>query len=100
VSRTAPRTLPLPSGEPVPVLGQGTWGWVEDPRRRPDELAALRLGLDLGRSLLAAVTPGDVVSLHWDEVCDHLTPGQRDQLQRRTTDQLTLTNATATAQES
>jgi hypothetical protein len=53
-----------------------------------------------GRSLLAAVAPGDVVSLHWDWVCDHLTPEQRDQLQRRTTDQLTLTNATATAQES
>jgi hypothetical protein len=52
VSRTAPRTLPLPSGEPVPVLGQGTWGWAEDPRRRPDELAALRLGLDLGATLV------------------------------------------------
>jgi hypothetical protein len=37
------------------------------------------------------------VSLHWDWVCDHLTPEQRDELQRRTTDQLTLTNATAAA---
>jgi diketogulonate reductase-like aldo/keto reductase len=52
VSRPALRTLPLPSGEPVPVLGQGTWGWAEDPRRRPDELAALRLGLDLGMTLV------------------------------------------------
>jgi hypothetical protein len=50
-----------------------------------------------GRSLLAAVVPGDVVSLHWDWVCDRLSPEQRDELQRRTTDQLTLTNATAPA---
>jgi hypothetical protein len=52
-----------------------------------------------GRSLLAAVAPGDVVSLHWDWVCDRLTPERRDELQRRTTDQLALTNATATARK-
>jgi len=39
----------LPSGEPVPVLGQGTWGFAEDPRRRKNEIAALRLGLDARR---------------------------------------------------
>lgn len=38
----------LPSGEEVPVLGQGTWRFGEDPRRRKEEIAALRLGLDLG----------------------------------------------------
>src|SRR3979490_1591900 len=42
----------LPSGEPVPVLGQGTWGFAEDPRRRKNEIAALRLGLDLGMTLV------------------------------------------------
>ena len=42
------RTIRLPSGRPVPVLGQGTWGMEEDPTKRPAEIAALRLGLDLG----------------------------------------------------
>jgi diketogulonate reductase-like aldo/keto reductase len=42
----------LPSGEQVPVLGQGTWGIAEDPRRRNDEIAALRLGFDLGMTLV------------------------------------------------
>jgi diketogulonate reductase-like aldo/keto reductase len=42
----------LPSGERVPVIGQGTWGFAEDPRRRNGEIAALRLGLDLGMTLV------------------------------------------------
>ncbi len=45
-------TTPLPSGVRVPVLGQGTWHMGEDPRRRANEMAALRAGLDLGLSLL------------------------------------------------
>lgn len=46
------RTTTLPSGEAVPVLGQGTWKMGEDRRRRADEVAALRLGLDLGVTLI------------------------------------------------
>ena len=46
-----PRTN-LPCGEPVPVLGQGTWTVGEDPRTRRQEIAALRLGLDLGMTLI------------------------------------------------
>ncbi|TIU86396.1 MAG: aldo/keto reductase, partial [Mesorhizobium sp.] len=46
------RTTFLPSGEAVPVLGQGTWKMGEDGRRRADEVAALRLGLDLGITLI------------------------------------------------
>src|SRR5207245_10561722 len=46
------RTATLPSGEAVPVLGQGTWKMGEDRRRRADEVAALRLGLDLGITLI------------------------------------------------
>ncbi|WP_292155365.1 aldo/keto reductase, partial [Mesorhizobium sp.] len=46
------RTTFLPSGEAVPVLGQGTWKMGEDGRRRADEAAALRLGLDLGITLI------------------------------------------------
>ena len=42
----------LPSGETVVVLGQGTWGMGEDRRRRAAEIASLRLGLDLGMSLV------------------------------------------------
>lgn len=48
----APRTIRLPSGEPIPVLGQGTWHMAEDPRRRDEEIAALRLGIDLGMTLI------------------------------------------------
>jgi diketogulonate reductase-like aldo/keto reductase len=36
----------------MPVLGLGTWHMAEDPARRGDELAALRLGLDLGMTLI------------------------------------------------
>ncbi len=46
------RTLSLLSGRPVPVLGQGTWLMGEDPSRRQNEIAALRLGLDLGMTLI------------------------------------------------
>jgi diketogulonate reductase-like aldo/keto reductase len=42
----------LPSGEMVPALGQGTWKMGEDARRHADEVKALRLGLDLGVSLI------------------------------------------------
>ncbi|MFD4116796.1 aldo/keto reductase [Streptomyces niveus] len=46
------RTVPLPSGEHVPVLGQGTWGWAQDPARRAGEKESLLLGLDLGLTLI------------------------------------------------
>lgn len=42
----------LPSGETVPSLGQGTWMMGEAARRRREEVAALRLGLDLGMTLI------------------------------------------------
>jgi len=46
------RSLPLPSGRRVPALGLGTWHMGEDRARRRAEVAALRLGLDLGLSLV------------------------------------------------
>lgn len=46
------RTVRLPSGETVPALGQGTWYFGEDARQGQDEIAALRLGLDLGMTLI------------------------------------------------
>ena len=42
-------TVKLPSGESVPQLGQGTWHMGESSRARKDEVAAVKLGLDLGR---------------------------------------------------
>lgn len=52
MSAPAIRTTTLPTGEPIPVLGMGTWGWAEDPRRRADEIASLRAGLDVGMTLI------------------------------------------------
>jgi diketogulonate reductase-like aldo/keto reductase len=49
---TAIRMLNLPSGEPIPVLGLGTWGMAEDARRRDAEIATLRAGVDLGMTLV------------------------------------------------
>lgn len=46
------RTTPLPSGRAIPVLGQGTWKMGEDPSRRRTEVDALRLGMDLGMTLI------------------------------------------------
>jgi diketogulonate reductase-like aldo/keto reductase len=46
------KTLRLPSGRPIPVLGQGTWRMGEDPAKRQREIDALRLGLDLGMTLI------------------------------------------------
>jgi diketogulonate reductase-like aldo/keto reductase len=46
------RTAKLPSGERVPALGQGTWKMGEDRRRHVDEVAALKLGIDLGLTLI------------------------------------------------
>lgn len=40
------------AGDPVPVLGQGTWQLGDQPGRRKQELAALQLGIDLGMTLI------------------------------------------------
>src|SRR6266404_9092838 len=45
-------TVTLPGGERVPALGQGTWHMGEDRRRIADEAAAIRLGIDLGVTLI------------------------------------------------
>ena len=46
------RTTLLPSQREIPVPGQGTWRMGEEPSRRKEEVAALRLGLDLGMTLI------------------------------------------------
>lgn len=46
------KTLRLPSGREIPVLGQGTWRMGENSSKRQAEIDALRLGLDLGMRLI------------------------------------------------
>jgi diketogulonate reductase-like aldo/keto reductase len=72
------RTVALPSGERMPVLGLGTWGMGEDPSRRKAELAALRLGLDLGLRLV------DTAEMYGDGAAEELVgeaiAGRRDEV--------------------
>jgi len=46
------KTVVLPAREKVPALGLGTWYYGEDRARRDDEIATLRLALDLGITLI------------------------------------------------
>jgi diketogulonate reductase-like aldo/keto reductase len=46
------RTVRLPSGQAMPVLGLGTWRMGESTRQKQAEVAALRHGLDLGINLI------------------------------------------------
>ncbi|MEV1288583.1 aldo/keto reductase [Micromonospora sp. NPDC049679] len=72
------RTLTLPGGEAVPALGQGTWGWAQDPARRSEEIAALRCGIDLGMTLI------DTAEMYADggaeELIGEAVAGRRDGL--------------------
>ena len=45
-------TFRLPSGAPVPRLGQGAWQIGEDQRRHAEELRALNVGIELGLTLI------------------------------------------------
>ncbi|MGE3144455.1 MAG: aldo/keto reductase [Parvibaculaceae bacterium] len=71
-------TTPLPSGESVPVLGQGTWFMGDQPRRAAEEAVALRLGLDLGMTLI------DTAEMYADggaeEVVADAIAGRREQV--------------------
>jgi diketogulonate reductase-like aldo/keto reductase len=72
------RTVRLPDGEAVPVLGQGTWGMGENRGRRADEAAALRHGLELGLTLI------DTAEMYGDggaeEVVGEAIAGRRDEV--------------------
>ena len=46
------KTVELPDGKRVPALGQGTWRMGENKNAHADEVAALRLGIDLGMTLI------------------------------------------------
>jgi diketogulonate reductase-like aldo/keto reductase len=45
-------TVTLPGGERVPALGQGTWHMGENRRRAAEEATAVRLGIELGMTLI------------------------------------------------
>ncbi|MFH1556739.1 MAG: aldo/keto reductase [Pseudomonadota bacterium] len=47
-----PKTVKLPGGETVPAIGQGTWFMGEQAARRAQEIESLRLGVDLGATLI------------------------------------------------
>jgi diketogulonate reductase-like aldo/keto reductase len=70
-------TTTLPSGQELPILGQGTWHMGEDADRRASEIAALRLGLDLGMSVI------DTAELYGSGASEHLIAqaieGRRDE---------------------
>lgn len=72
------RTVRLPDGTEVPALGQGTWKMGEGQRPRAEEVAALRLGIELGLTLIdTAEMYGDGAS---EEVVAEAIAGQRDRV--------------------
>lgn len=46
------RTVQLPNGATMPAMGQGTWFLGDDNNRRPEEIAALRAGIECGLTLI------------------------------------------------
>jgi diketogulonate reductase-like aldo/keto reductase len=71
------RTIVLPSGH-IPMLDQGTWHMAENPLNRTNEVNALRLGIDLGMSLI------DTAEMYADGGAERLVgeaiKGRRDQI--------------------
>ncbi|MGH7053135.1 MAG: aldo/keto reductase, partial [Stellaceae bacterium] len=71
-------TITLPGGERVPALGQGTWHMGEDRRRVADEAKAVRLGIELGMTLIdTAEMYGSGAA---EEIVAEAAHGLRDQL--------------------
>src|SRR6266508_3781898 len=68
----------LPDGERVPMLGQGTWRMGENARSRKDEVAAVRLGIELGMTLI------DTAEMYGEggaeEIVADAIEGQRDRV--------------------
>jgi diketogulonate reductase-like aldo/keto reductase len=72
------RTVTLPGGETVPALGQGTWYMGEQRGEAVREAAALRLGVDLGMTLID--TAEMYASGGAEQVVATAAAGIRDQL--------------------
>lgn len=71
------RTLTLPSGDGLAVLGQGTWGMGERAAKRDAEITALKHGIDRGLTLI------DTAEMYGDggaeEVIKQAVAGRRDE---------------------
>ena len=72
------RTVRLPDGTEVPALGQGTWHMGERGSAAKSEVAALKLGIELGMTLI------DTAEMYGnggaEEIVAEATHGQRDKL--------------------
>ena len=72
------KTVALPSGENVPAFGLGTWNIGDSAAARAEEIATLRLGLDLGATLIdTAEMYGDGRS---EELVGEAIAGRRDEV--------------------
>lgn len=68
----------LPAGEKVSCFGLGTWQLGDDPHKRAEEIATVRLGLDLGATLIdTAEMYGDGRS---EELIGEAIRGRRDEV--------------------
>ena len=71
-------TVALPSGQRVAALGMGTWNIGDNLAGRAEEIATLRLGLDLGATLIdTAEMYGDGRS---EELVGEAIAGRRDEV--------------------
>ena len=72
------RTVTLPDGGAIPVLGLGTWMMGERKSAAASELAALKLGLDLGMNFI------DTAEMYGsggaEEIVREAMAGRRDQI--------------------
>ena len=72
------KTVALPSGERVPAFGMGAWNIGDRRADRGEEIATLRLGLDLGAKLIdTAEMYGDGRS---EELVGEAIAGRRDEV--------------------
>ena len=78
MAATISKTVTLPTGETVPALGQGTWYMGVSGHKRAAEVAALKLGLDLGMTLI------DTAEMYAEggaeEVTGEAVRGRRDEV--------------------
>ena len=76
------RTVGLPDGMHVPALGQGIWRMGENKRHRAIEVEALRLGIELGMSLI------DTAEMYGDGGAEEII---REAIQRQRSDVFIVT---------
>ena len=72
------KTIDFPSAKRVPALGQGTWQMAESGAGRAEAIAALRLGIDLGMTVI------DTAEMYGEGAVEELVGealrGRRDQV--------------------